>query len=75
MLLATILLQITPPAAPKIPLIDLAFEAERQVVVDRKRPVPRTPYHLPARRRPDCSAYPKGTAKAASCTSVPPMAG
>jgi hypothetical protein len=36
MLLATILLQITPPAAPKIPLIDLAFEAERQIVVDRE---------------------------------------
>ena len=36
MLLATILLQITPPSAPKIPLIDLAFEAERQIVVDRE---------------------------------------
>ena len=36
MLLATILLQITPPAAPKIPLIDLAFEAERQIVVDQE---------------------------------------
>ena len=36
MLLPTILLQITPPAAPKIPLIDLAFEAERQIVVDRE---------------------------------------
>ena len=31
MLLATILFQITPPAAPKIPLIDLAFEAERRL--------------------------------------------
>ncbi|MEO1597344.1 MAG: sialidase family protein, partial [Planctomycetota bacterium] len=36
MLLATILLQITPPAAPKIPLIDLAFEAERHIVVDQE---------------------------------------
>ena len=36
MLLVIILLHTTPPAAPKVPLIDLAFETERQVVVDRE---------------------------------------
>ena len=36
MLLATIFLTATPPLHPQIPVVDLAFEAERQIIVDQE---------------------------------------
>ena len=36
MLLATIFLTTTPPLHPQIPVVDLAFEVERQIIVNQE---------------------------------------